>query len=188
MYICADPPPALFPHTHKHTQFLLAPSCLISHARLGGGLTPPASRALGVNSHSVAGPTVGRDEAEGGDLVWILKCPLGWWQDLGIGGVSFSGTDEIIMHRVGARLKFAHENPLSLASQSSCLMCRRWQSLPLTSSASSESQPTEAQGEWDRRGDVKWRRQNGVFFLLCFLCVLLLFIFKRGILTGGNIF
>lgn len=53
----------------------------------------------GVNSHSVVGPS--GEEARRGDLVWILKCPLGWWQDLGIGGVSFLGTDEIIMHRVG---------------------------------------------------------------------------------------
>lgn len=53
----------------------------------------------GVNSYSVVGPS--GEEARRGDLVWILKCPWGWWRDLGIGGVSFLGTDEIIMHRVG---------------------------------------------------------------------------------------
>lgn len=53
----------------------------------------------GVNSYSVVGPS--GEEARWGDLVWILKCPWGWWRDLGIGGVSFLGTDEIIMHRVG---------------------------------------------------------------------------------------
>lgn len=53
----------------------------------------------GVNSYSVVGPS--GEEAQQGDLVWILKCPWGWWRVLGIGGVSFLGADEIIMHRVG---------------------------------------------------------------------------------------
>lgn len=53
----------------------------------------------GVNSHSVVGSS--GEETRRGDLVWILKGPWGWWRDLGIGGVSFLGTDEIIMYGVG---------------------------------------------------------------------------------------
>lgn len=58
-----------------------------SQARLRGALTLPALPGPWCKqllSRRGGGSFWGK-EALRGDLVWILKCPWGWWRDLGIG-------------------------------------------------------------------------------------------------------
>lgn len=117
--------------------------------------------------------------ATGGDLVWILKCPWGWWRDLGIGGVSFLGADEIIMHRVGeAEICTWKSSPFALLASnvppmtipaSHSLYANEFSQLPPPQRV---GQPSSRRG--DRQRDIKWRRQSGAF-LLCFVCVCLVY-------------
>lgn len=118
--------------------------------------------------------------AGGGDLVWILRRPWGWWWGLGIGGVSFLGADEIIMHRVGeAEICTWKSSPFALlASNVPPMTIPASHSLYANEFSQLPPPPQRvAQPSWkesDRRRDRKWKRQSGAF-LLCFVCVCLVY-------------
>lgn len=128
---------------------------------------------LGVNSHSVVRPS--GEAARRGDLVWILKCPWGWWRGFGIGGVSFfwrwwnnnarSSEAEICTWKSSPFALLASNVPPMTIPASHSLYANDFSQL---SPPQRVTQPRKREG--DRRRDIKWKRQSGAF-LLCFVCV-----------------
>lgn len=87
-----------------------------------------------------------------------------------------------------ARLKFAHENPLP--SRSLRLMCRRWQSLPLTVYMQMSSlgslllrEPPSSARESQIDTEISSERDRVGLFCLCLSCL-----FLKGFLKDDNIF
>lgn len=130
----------------------------------------------GVNSYSVAGVFWGRSTAGGFGL--NLEVSMGMMAGFGDRMVSFLGTDEIIMRRVGEAeictwksflfaLLASNVPPMTIPASHSLYANELSQLSPRR-----VGQPSRR--EWDTQRDRKWRRQSGAF-LLCFVCVCLVY-------------
>lgn len=160
MHICAPSPCSWLLSGLGPSQKLIDSSCVAG---------------LGVNSYSVVGPS--GEEELWGDLVWISGRPWGRWQRFGDGGASFSGADEIIMHRVGkAEICTWKSSPFALVASSTIPASHSLYANELSASSSSSSSresPIRAgESQEDRTGD-----REGLF-----CCVLFVFVLFKGVL------
>lgn len=144
-------------------------------------------RGPGVNSYSVAGAFWGRGAAGGFGL--NLEVSVGMMAGFGDRMVSFLGTDEIIMHRVGeAEICTWKSFPFALLASNA---------LPMTIPASHSLYANElSQLPPQRVGQPSWRARYaerykvketewGFFVVFC-LCLSSLFL--KGFLKDDNIF
>lgn len=109
-----------------------------------------------------------------------LEVSVGMMAGFGIGGVSFFGTDEIIMHRVGEAeictwksspfvLLASNVPPMTIPASHSLYANEFSQHPPPPQRVGQQSERKRA-----RQRDIKWKRQSGAF-LLCFVCVCLVY-------------